>query len=96
LRLVPRGTTLVWNFRFQIAFHRMVRKRRPRKAAKIVDRDEDPAWVGAAWMGLALLVMVAVVGAVYWSNPKDNSQNAVSGVQSRETTGSGTYGAGQR
>ena len=42
-------------------------------------------------MGLAVLVMVAVVGGVYWFNPKDNSQNAVSGVNSRETTGIGTF-----
>jgi hypothetical protein len=69
----------------------MARKSRSRKAAKAVDRNKNAAWVGAAWMGLAVLVMVAVVGGVYWFNPKDNSQNAVSGVNSRETTGIGTF-----
>ena len=55
--------------------------------------------VGAAGLGLAVLVMLAIVGAVYWLNPKDNdaSINGSASVShigpilnSRETTGSST------
>ena len=73
-----------------------IMKRRPKKTVKY----QTAKIVGVAWMGLALMIMVSIVGAVYWLNPKDNAvrndgtpaaQSATKLSPTRATTGSGKF-----
>jgi len=72
----------------------MVRPKKTTNRRKKPNREST--MVGAAALGLAALIMVAIVGAVYWLNPKDDDAG-ISGnasvshigpiLNSRETTG---------
>jgi ABC-type Na+ efflux pump permease subunit len=73
-----------------------IMKRKPKKTVK----HQTAKIVGVAWMGLALMIMVSIVGAVYWLNPKDNAvrndgmpaaQSAKKLSPTRATTGSGKF-----
>jgi hypothetical protein len=70
-----------------------------RKSKKTV-KHQTAKMLGVAWMGLAVMIMVSIVGAVYWLNPKDNAvrndgtpaaQNATKLSPTRATTGSGKF-----
>jgi hypothetical protein len=70
-----------------------------RKSKKTV-KHQTAKMVGVAWMGLALMIMVSIVGAVLWLNPKDNAvrndgapaaQSATKLSPTRATTGSGKF-----
>jgi hypothetical protein len=50
----------------------MVRPKKKNKTNRRKKPDRQPTMIGAAGLGLALLIMVAIVGAVYWLNPKDD------------------------
>ncbi len=63
---------------------------------KLTNRRNNPnrpsTMFGAACLGLAVLIMVAIVGAVYWANPANNNgtpQMTTKPSPKAETTGSG-------